>query len=60
MTIEWRKSGHSQGGTGGGDCVELARLAGAVAIRDSKAPSRGHLTVSPGAFATLLEQIKRA
>ncbi|SNR76888.1 protein of unknown function [Actinomadura mexicana] len=37
--VRWRKSTHS--GSNGGDCVEMAGLAGmpsAVAVRDSKAP----------------------
>lgn len=31
---EWRKSSRS----GGGDCVEIARVPGLVAVRDSKHP----------------------
>lgn len=31
----WRKSSRS----GGGDCVEIARVPGLVAVRDSKHPS---------------------
>jgi len=60
MMIMWRKSSRSDGGTGGGQCVELARLTGAVGIRDSKVPKDGHLAISHRAFAELLEQIKRA
>ncbi|HEY7484053.1 MAG TPA: DUF397 domain-containing protein [Streptosporangiaceae bacterium] len=32
----WRKSSHSN--TQGGDCVEVARLAGGIGVRDSKNP----------------------
>ena len=41
----WRKSSHSAGGNGA-DCVEVAFTPGVVAIRDSKAPAAGTLTVS--------------
>ncbi|MEV5409008.1 DUF397 domain-containing protein [Thermopolyspora sp. NPDC052614] len=35
--VVWRKSSHS--GEEGGNCVEAAALANAVAVRDSKNPS---------------------
>lgn len=54
---QWRKSSRSN--TSGGACVEVARLAGAIGIRDSKAPAAGHLTLSPENFAALLTQAKR-
>lgn len=60
MTIEWRKSGRSgsgQGG-GGGDCVQLADLGSAIGIRDSKAPERGHLELRRTELAGLLREIK--
>ena len=41
----WRKSSYSSG-DGQGDCVEVAFVPGAVAVRDSKAPASGTLTVS--------------
>ncbi|MFJ7900531.1 DUF397 domain-containing protein [Streptomyces sp. NPDC096198] len=47
----WHKSSHSD--SGGGDCVEVARAAH-IHIRDSKAPHRPHLTVSPAAWAGFL------
>ncbi|MWA05467.1 DUF397 domain-containing protein [Actinomadura sp. LD22] len=34
--VAWRKSSHSQGD--GADCVEIARMPGLIAIRDSKDP----------------------
>lgn len=55
--ITWQKSSHSD--ETGGACVELAAFPHAVAIRDSKAPELGHLTVTPEAFATLLDRVKR-
>ncbi|SEF30934.1 protein of unknown function [Amycolatopsis pretoriensis] len=44
--MQWRKSSYSSGGNQG-DCVEVAFTPGAVAVRDSKAPTSGTLTVSP-------------
>ncbi|PKK12704.1 DUF397 domain-containing protein [Thermomonospora sp. CIF 1] len=54
-TATWCKSSHSGGN---GDCVEVARLKTVIGLRDSKNPDAGHLTISPGAFATLLTRIK--
>ncbi|MFF5264298.1 DUF397 domain-containing protein [Actinomadura viridis] len=42
---KWRKSNYS--GSNGGNCVELASLAGVVAVRDSKDPGGPVLLVSP-------------
>lgn len=44
---QWRKSSFSgTGGTGGGDCVEVASMADdAIALRDSKNPGAGVLLV---------------
>ncbi|GAA2076235.1 DUF397 domain-containing protein [Actinomadura alba] len=52
----WRKSTCSDGS--GNDCVEAARLPGAVGLRDSKNPDAGHLTITPAAFAELLNRIQ--
>ncbi|MEU8346787.1 DUF397 domain-containing protein [Spirillospora sp. NPDC048832] len=41
----WRKSSHSTEGTSA-QCVEVARLAGAIGVRDSKCPDHGHLTLT--------------
>ncbi|WP_329519111.1 DUF397 domain-containing protein [Spirillospora sp. NBC_01491] len=58
--ITWRKSSHSGGGgSGGQECVEVAQLATRVALRDSKAPDAGHLTLTPGTFTELLARMKR-
>jgi hypothetical protein len=60
MTPIWRKSSHSGGSQGGqSDCVEAARLTGAVGIRDSKNPHAGALSVSGHDFARLLARVKR-
>ena len=54
----WRKSSYT--GAGGTDnCVEVAHLADAVGIRDSKAPDAGHIPLAPSAFADLLTRVKR-
>ncbi|MGI5206363.1 DUF397 domain-containing protein [Spirillospora sp. CA-108201] len=53
----WRKSSRSN--TTGGQCVEVADLAGNVGLRDSKAPNAGHLTLSPKTFAELVARMKR-
>ncbi len=58
--ITWRKSSHSGGGgSGGQDCVEVARLSGRIDVRDSKAPGVGHLSLSPESFAHLIARTKR-
>ena len=54
-TAKWRKSSHS--GDTGGDCVEVADLtphAAVIAVRDSKNPPAGTLTLSPAAFSAFV------
>lgn len=53
----WRKS--SRSGSTGGECVEVAALDSRRFIRDSKNPAKGFLTVRPGAWNTLLTEIKQ-
>ncbi|MER6815432.1 DUF397 domain-containing protein [Spirillospora sp. NPDC000708] len=55
-TATWRKSSRS-GGTGG-ECVEVADLAGVVAVRDSKDPDGPKLVVRRDEFATLMAALK--
>ncbi|WP_242883312.1 DUF397 domain-containing protein [Actinomadura litoris] len=58
--ITWRKSSYSgTGDPGGQDCVEVARLAGTVGVRDSKAPEAGHLSINREAFAALVARLKQ-
>ncbi|MCW2917406.1 MAG: hypothetical protein JWN52_5474 [Actinomycetia bacterium] len=52
----WRKSSHSD--AHGNDCVEVADLAGAIGIRDSKNPDRPHLSLTTDAFASLVKRVK--
>ena len=51
----WRKSSYSS--SSGGDCVEIARLTPHIAIRDSKRPEGGALTVTPAAFAAFVDHV---
>ncbi|MFD7058698.1 DUF397 domain-containing protein [Streptomyces sp. NPDC059906] len=53
----WRKSSYSGEGDGN-ECVEVANSPTHVAVRDSKAPSYGTLTVPTGAFAAFVDGIK--
>ncbi|TDD30412.1 DUF397 domain-containing protein [Actinomadura sp. KC06] len=55
--ICWRKSSHS--GSTGGDCVEVAGMGDTKAVRDSKNPHGGHLTLEHDQWATLMTQIKQ-
>ncbi|MFH8237088.1 DUF397 domain-containing protein [Streptomyces sp. G6] len=57
--LNWRKSSFSGGGDGN-TCVEIAPLHTHVAIRDSKAPSQGTVTVPVKSFAALVESLKTA
>ncbi len=56
-TATWRKSSYSSGG--GQDCVEVANVPGAVAIRDSKDPDGPVHVVTREAFHDLITRIKR-
>ncbi|MEV5366544.1 DUF397 domain-containing protein [Streptomyces cellulosae] len=55
----WKKSSYSGGGEGNA-CVEVASRRTRIVIRDSKAPSRGPLTVPAAAFAVFVDALKRA
>jgi hypothetical protein len=53
---QWRKSSYS--GSSGGECVEVADLGiPGVAVRDSKHPEAGILTVSPQAYAAFVAHV---
>jgi hypothetical protein len=53
---EWRKSSYSGAR---GECVEVAALTGAVALRDSKDPQGPALTFSPAEFAAFVRSASR-
>ncbi|GAA3881601.1 hypothetical protein GCM10022243_52670 [Saccharothrix violaceirubra] len=42
-----------------GTCVEVARLSGYVAVRDTKYRSGGHISVPPRAFQAFLNGVRR-
>lgn len=48
----WRKSSYS--GNTGGECVEVADLPALIAVRDSKNPGHGILTLTPTAWTDFL------
>jgi hypothetical protein len=50
---EWRKSSRSGNG-GNGNCVEVAFAGLAVAVRDSKNPTAGALTLPQSAWTAFL------
>ncbi|SNX62674.1 uncharacterized protein DUF397 [Streptomyces sp. TLI_55] len=53
----WRKSSYS--GNTGGDCVEVAPTPTThIALRDSKAPTLGHLRVTPTTFTAFVQWLK--
>ena len=53
----WRKSSHSGGN--GGNCVEVAVLAGGRrAVRDSKDPAGPALTFSPAAWRAFTARLR--
>lgn len=56
----WRTSSHSGNG---GNCVEVATnlldRAGAVLVRDSKAPQDGFIAVGPDVWGTFVDGIRR-
>ncbi|MFD4976056.1 DUF397 domain-containing protein [Streptomyces sp. NPDC058424] len=55
--VNWRKSSYSGGGEGD-NCVEIANSPTHTAIRDSKAPAGGTVTLPAEAFTSFLEALK--
>ncbi|MEV0664651.1 DUF397 domain-containing protein [Actinomadura luteofluorescens] len=55
--IVWRKSSFTT--ANGGECVELADVPEAVAVRDSKDPDGPMLLIARREFAALLSELKR-
>ncbi|MEU8343539.1 DUF397 domain-containing protein [Spirillospora sp. NPDC048832] len=56
-SVMWRKSSYSQPTQS--DCVEVARVGPAKAVRDSKNPHGGVLTMEQDLWAAFVSQIKR-
>jgi Domain of unknown function (DUF397) len=56
--MNWRKSSYSSGN--GGECVEVASPAGAVAVRDTRQGGTGPvLRFTPAAWRRFADQVKR-
>lgn len=53
--VAWRKSSYS---SANGNCVEVANASSTVGVRDSKAPTAGHLTLPPTSWGRFLDQVK--
>ncbi|WP_149257206.1 DUF397 domain-containing protein [Actinomadura sp. K4S16] len=53
---DWRKS--SRSGSQGADCVQIASIERAVAVRDSKDPDGPVLTFTLDAWSSLLDRLK--
>ncbi|MEU8801414.1 DUF397 domain-containing protein [Spirillospora sp. NPDC048819] len=56
-SARWRKSSYSA--ESGGECVEVAALSPAVAVRDSKDPDGPKLVLAAGDWRTLITRIKQ-
>jgi hypothetical protein len=56
---EWRKSTYSGGEGSNGNCVEVAFTASVVALRDSKAPHAGALTLPASTWRAYLATLTR-
>ncbi len=54
-STRWRKASYTEGNN---NCVEVARVPGVVAFRDSKNPAGPVLTFKPGRFVGLLNDLK--
>ena len=54
--LRWRKSSHSGSGN---NCVEVASMPAAVAVRDSKDPDGGHLVFAANDWEAFIRSIKR-
>ena len=54
--VQWHKSSHS---SANGQCVEVAPVAGAIAVRDSKNPAGPKLIFTRQAWVAFVEDVKR-
>ncbi|MGW1992990.1 DUF397 domain-containing protein [Embleya sp. NPDC001921] len=53
---DWRKSSYSN--QAGGNCVEVGVAATLVPVRDSKAPTIGHLIIGAASWAALTASLR--
>ncbi|WP_406325299.1 DUF397 domain-containing protein [Streptomyces niveus] len=53
---QWRKSSYSNGA--GGECLEIAELAGVTAVRDSKQPSGPRIAIRQAAWADFVGALR--
>ncbi|MEU3347366.1 DUF397 domain-containing protein [Streptomyces sp. NPDC006700] len=58
FTPAWRKSSYSGPGDGN-DCVEIATSPTHIAVRDSKTPAGGIVTLPVEVFVGFLDAVKR-
>lgn len=56
-SVVWRKASKST--ATGNECVELAAMAGVIAVRDSKGPAGRDVTMTRSAFTLLVDEIRR-
>jgi Domain of unknown function (DUF397) len=56
--LMWFKSSHSDADTEHSTCVEVALEPRTTAVRDSKAPAAGHLTLAHPAWSALLSALR--
>ncbi len=56
MALVWRKAQRS---TTNGSCVEIASVAGKIAVRDSKDPGGPVLVYTPNEFSAFLDGAKK-
>ncbi|MFK0104851.1 DUF397 domain-containing protein [Streptomyces sp. NPDC091217] len=54
-SIQWRKSSYSNGM--GGECLEVAALAGAIAVRDSKVAMGPQVRLSNAAWKCFIQTL---
>ena len=55
-TAKWKRA--SKCDNSGGNCVEVAQVAGQWAVRDSKDPSGGALLFAPDEWRTFLDGVR--
>ncbi len=55
--LVWRKSSYTGGN---GNCVEVADLGDAIALRDSKNPAGPHLTITRPTWSAFIGGLKKS